>query len=132
MDDDSRFFISWLVVAAACACVYFVGGTNVVWYSVRYMINPTKVQVSAEPREVQLPAPAPLRSKGCQYSAVARAYNAAGDWIGGEGSPQYADTKDGNLLISYDGKTWWTYLGPSKALDLKVDNVKVTWNKVTE
>lgn len=131
MDDDSAGLIVWLAVAAIALGVYWVG-FDVAWYSLRYMVSPSKVQVDAKPRDCFFMT-APLGDKGCHYKAAVSAVNTQGILVGGDNAPKYGhDTKTGKPIISYDqGKTWNWMITPDVP-DQKIDKVVVTWDKVTE
>jgi hypothetical protein len=74
-DDFGMVFI-WLFVAGASFWVYWVGGINVAWYSLRYGVSPDRVHIDPKPRDCDFMT-APLGSKGCHYDEVVSAFNAA-------------------------------------------------------
>jgi hypothetical protein len=130
-DDDKGYLIIFFVIAALIAANYWAGGIQKAWYSVRYMVLPDHVRMDAEPKDCDF-MHAPLGDKGCHYEAAVAAYNAEGDWVGGDDAPKFGhDTKTGKTIVSYDaGKTWAWF--SADIPNPKIDVVLVTWVKKTD
>jgi len=102
-------------VVLVAGAIWWAGGINSAWYSARYAVLPSKVQIDPEPKDCDF-MHAPLGSKGCHYDANVAAYNANGDLVGGDNAPRYSrDTKTGKPIVSYnDGATWEWLLGATE------------------
>ena len=130
-DEDKGCLPIFLLIAVISGGTYWAGGINKVWYSVAYKVSPDHVQVDAKPKDCDF-MHAPLGDKDCHYEAVVEAYNAKGDWIGGDNAPEFGhDTKTGKPIVSYDaGKTWEWF--PDDIPNPKIESVLVKWVKKTD
>ena len=132
MNEDSVSIFFWLFVAGVIFAIYWIGGVNVAWYSLRYGLSPENVHVDAKPTDCDF-LTAPLGIKGCSYKTSVRALNLAGAWVAGDGAPKYGrDTKTGKPILSYDNGKSWNWLQEANIPDLKVDKVLVSWVKVKD
>jgi hypothetical protein len=132
LDDDTKSgLIGFLVIAGIAGWLYFVG-FNATWYAVEYKVSPEKIHIDAKPKDCDF-MHAPLGNKECHYEAAVTAYNAAGQVVGGDGTPKYGhDTKTGKPIVSYDdGQTWVWFTGDDIPNPI-VKSVVVTWSKVTD
>jgi hypothetical protein len=115
-----------LAIAGAALWVHSVGGINVAWYSLRYGVSASKVQVDAQPSDCDFMT-APLGSKGCHYDAFVDVFNKEGFLVGGDHVPYYIRKIDtGKIYLSYDNDKI------SELPDFpnsKADRVEVSWIK---
>ena len=97
--------------------------TYPLWYAVAYQVSPAQVRTPDQPSDCDWTR-APLGRKGCSYKALVKAYNSAGQVVGGDGAPKYGhDTNTGKPIISYDeGKTWAWFPAPATP-DLTINSV---------
>jgi hypothetical protein len=106
--------------------------TNGVWYGVRYGVNYDQVHTSDKPSDCDW-SRSPLGNKGCRFKRIVKAYNKAGEVVGGDDAPRYSlDDNMGKPIVSYDqGKTWAWWPAPFTP-DPKIKTVEVRWIKVTD
>jgi hypothetical protein len=121
-----------LIILGICGWIFYAGGINKAWYSLKYSVFPDAVHIDAQPSDCDF-MHAPLGSKGCHYKAVVTAYNATGAVVGGDDAPKYShDTKTGKPIISYDNGKTWDWLTAGDVPDPVIKSVIVTWVKATD
>ena len=134
MSDSVGGAVVWLLIGLGLFAWIFMpdSWTNGIWYSVQYKVSFKDVYTNSKPSDCDW-GHAPLGNKGCYYKAVVSAFNAAGDFVGGDAAPKYGkDTKTGKPIISYDGGKNWTWWAADTTPDLHVKTVRVEWIKQNE
>jgi len=125
-------WVFFLIVASIGAWIFWAGGINNAWYSLKYLVSADKVHVDGKPTDCDF-MNTPLGDKRCHYEAAVTAYNAAGEVVGGDHAPKYGhDGNTGKPIISYDNGKTWNWLPAADIPDPKIKSVIVSWVKVTD
>jgi hypothetical protein len=105
---------------------------DTLWWSVKYRVNYSGVHISPKPADCDF-LHAPLGIKGCSFKSRVSAYNAAGNFVGGDDAPKYGnDAQTGRPIISWDNGKTWDWYPASTTPDKTVQTVEVRWTKVTD
>jgi hypothetical protein len=103
-----------------------------VFYGLQYSVPTEAVEWKPKPSDCDF-LHAPIGGKGCHYEKTVRAFNAAGQPIGGDDAITFGrDDKTGKQIVSFDGGKTWDWLPAEANPDVKVTRVVVGWKKVVE
>jgi hypothetical protein len=90
MMDEVWGWVFWLVVCGGLIVWFFVlsdSSKNAIWYGATYGVSTDKVRTFGnKPHDCDW-GRAPLGTKGCHYEADVKAYDAAGELVGGDDVP---------------------------------------------
>jgi hypothetical protein len=111
-DEWNGIIVGLFVIGGMLIWAFDNSLSNSLWYSYKYRVGFSTVHTDVKPTDCDF-LTAPLGIKNCSYKAHARALNADGAWIAGDGAPIYGnDTTTGKPIVSNDaGNSWYWFEG---------------------